>query len=87
MGDGIVNTDCSSSENSRSWLAIRENTQIPGDALAERAGIHRTYLGSIERQERNVAVDNIWRIGWHSASTRPICSPSRGVEGRPGHKL
>ena len=32
--------------------------------LAARAGIHRTYLGSVERGERNVAVDNICRIAW-----------------------
>jgi transcriptional regulator with XRE-family HTH domain len=32
--------------------------------LAERAGIHRTCLGSVERGERNVAIDNICRIAW-----------------------
>jgi transcriptional regulator with XRE-family HTH domain len=32
--------------------------------LAARAGIHRTYLGSIERFERNIAIDNICRIAW-----------------------
>ena len=34
------------------------------EALAARAGIHRTYLGSVERGERNVAIDNICRIAW-----------------------
>jgi transcriptional regulator with XRE-family HTH domain len=34
------------------------------EALAERAGIHRTYLGSVERAERNVAIDNICRLAW-----------------------
>lgn len=34
------------------------------EALAERAGIHRTYLGSVERGERNVAIDNVCRIAW-----------------------
>jgi hypothetical protein len=28
------------------------------------AGIHWTYIGSIERGERNVSVDNICKIGW-----------------------
>ena len=32
------------------------------ETLADRAGIHRTYLGSVERGERNVAIDNICRI-------------------------
>ena len=30
--------------------------------LAERAGLHRTYIGSIERHERNVSLLNIERI-------------------------
>ncbi len=30
--------------------------------LAKRAGLHRTYIGSIERSERNVSLINIERI-------------------------
>jgi transcriptional regulator with XRE-family HTH domain len=30
--------------------------------LADRAGVHRTYIGSIERYERNVSLSNIERI-------------------------
>ena len=29
------------------------------EALADLAGIHRTYVGSVERGERNIALDNI----------------------------
>jgi transcriptional regulator with XRE-family HTH domain len=32
------------------------------EQLAERAGIHRNYLGGIERRERNVGLDNIENI-------------------------
>ena len=32
------------------------------EVLAERAGLHRTYISSIERAERNVSIDNIERI-------------------------
>ena len=32
------------------------------DDLAKRAGLHRTYIGSIERSERNVSLINIERI-------------------------
>ena len=32
------------------------------EAFADRVGVHRTYLGGIERGERNPALDNIARI-------------------------
>jgi transcriptional regulator with XRE-family HTH domain len=43
---------------------LRRERGLSQEALAERAGIHRTYLGSVERAERNVAIDNICRIAW-----------------------
>ena len=32
------------------------------EVLAERSGLHRTYISSIERGQRNVALDNIVRL-------------------------
>jgi transcriptional regulator with XRE-family HTH domain len=32
------------------------------EELADRCELHRTYIGDIERLERNVSIDNIGRI-------------------------
>ncbi len=32
------------------------------ERLAELASLHRTYIGGVERGERNVSLVNIWRI-------------------------
>jgi transcriptional regulator with XRE-family HTH domain len=41
---------------------LRAKRGFSQEALAERAGIHRTYVGSVERAERNVSIDNICRL-------------------------
>ena len=35
---------------------------ISQELLAERAGVHRTYVGMLERAEKNVTIYNIERI-------------------------
>jgi len=40
----------------------RQRLQLSQEELADKAGLHRTYIGSIERGERNVSLDNIVRI-------------------------
>ncbi len=40
----------------------RSKLGISQEELASRAGLHRTYVGGVERCERNVGIDNIERI-------------------------
>jgi len=42
--------------------SIRLKKGLSQDNLAEKAGLHRTYIGGIERGERNVSILNIERI-------------------------
>ena len=39
--------------------AIREDRRLSQEQLAEIAGIHRTYISSVERGQRNIGLDNI----------------------------
>lgn len=42
--------------------AGRKRLGLSQEELADVAGLHRTYIGSIERGERNVSIDNIDRL-------------------------
>ena len=40
----------------------RQLRNLSQEGLADRAGLHRTYVSSVERGERNVSIDNIERL-------------------------
>jgi transcriptional regulator with XRE-family HTH domain len=41
---------------------LRKQKGYSQEQLADKAGLHRTYIGSIERGEQNVSIDNIEKI-------------------------
>jgi transcriptional regulator with XRE-family HTH domain len=41
---------------------VRKEFGISQEELGFRAGLHRTYIGSIERGEQSVSIDNIHKI-------------------------
>ncbi|MEA4935013.1 hypothetical protein SDC9_119866 [bioreactor metagenome] len=40
----------------------RKNLQLSQEKLAELAGVHRTYIGMIERAEKNITLCNMEKI-------------------------
>ena len=47
---------------SRRIRAERLKKKMSQEELAEKAGVHRTYIGMIERAEKNITLKNIEKI-------------------------
>lgn len=54
---------------------LRRARGISQEALADEAGVHRTFMGSVERGERNISLENIVKI-----AKALDCRPSRLLE-------
>ena len=56
----------------------REELQLTQEDLADKAGIHRTYLSDVERGSRNLSLINIERLA--AALSMPLSELFRLVE-------
>lgn len=46
----------------RNIRRLRQASGISQEELAARAQLHRTYISSVERRERNLSLENIFKI-------------------------
>ncbi|MGH7868362.1 MAG: helix-turn-helix domain-containing protein [Candidatus Dormibacteraceae bacterium] len=54
---------------------LREHRGLSQERFAEQAGVHRTYVSSVERGQRNIGLDNI-----HAFANALAVSPARLFE-------
>ena len=58
----LQNTLSARKRLAKNLRSLRARDGLSQEALADLVGLHRTYVGSIERCERNVSLDNIERL-------------------------
>jgi len=57
-----MNTEDIQTSLGRAIRSKRHALGVSQEALADMVGIHRTYIGSVERGERNISLQNLFRI-------------------------
>lgn len=65
----------------RNVRRLRTAAGLSQEALADRAGLHRTYVSSVERGNRNVSLENIVALATALAcDPRALLAPTDGVK-------
>lgn len=77
-GESDIDPDAGRRSFGRRVRTLRLATGLSQEQLAEDAGLHRTYVSSLERGQRNVGLDNILKLA--SALGVP---PASLFEGEP----
>lgn len=64
---------------------VRQEIGLSQEALADLAGLHRTYVSSIERGTRNVGVTNVFRLAQAlGVDPRELLRPIEETDGTEG---
>jgi transcriptional regulator with XRE-family HTH domain len=86
-----MNTDPHQARELRIRFAanLREQRQIlrlSQEALADLAGLHRTYVSQVERTVTNVSLDNVYKLALALGIDAHVLflPPAEGVSGKPG---
>lgn len=62
MPKRILKTSVVQKAFGRAVRSMRLDQDLSQEKLAELADLHTNYIGSVERGERNISLENIWKI-------------------------
>ena len=68
----------------RNLRAYRQARGLSQEAFADAVGVHRTYMGGVERGERNLTLRSVERLaGALGVDALELLAPDESTAGRP----